>query len=558
MSPPPPAYPVFRNVYEETKHHAETVIHQSNLPWIILRPSIIMGHSISGEAESDKMVYGVMKLYHRLEQYLRRKYRDSGGPPEDLRFYVNARPDVTKNCIVVDDVVRLMMSARHNGKSRCIYHLCNPRPTHIGELHELLCQVVGIRNLFLCLTPSSNADRNQAMIDMGLKNYIQYMIHDDPVFDMTNTSQIVDLNTIKPFDRYLQLFLYRSYYANRLTKRIQSTHSGIVPHRLEPLKQYGDKSLSYYSIFNSCTAFRLADCEGFLPYVVSDNTAVMLGDPVSNNGSALIDGFISRCRSQNQNPAAIQITHSSAEMFNRHGFIVNKFGIETWIDLTRYDPAMSGKAYAKFRLWRNNSMAHGLTVEEKGLSGVNLGEVQGISENWLKKKKNHFELGVLLRKMRLVEEPFVRRFFACLNGKIIGYVFFDPVFLHQRIIGYAVDIQRYHSDGSPSNGRIHGAVPYMIIQAMARFKSEGVKWLSLGLSPLDKLDDNPFRESPDLKRLFTQLYQENQLYAFQGIAQHKRQYPSGVIVPVYFAAEESSGIENILNILNSIGLLGAM
>jgi lysylphosphatidylglycerol synthetase-like protein (DUF2156 family) len=85
----------------------------------------------------------------------------------------------------------------------------------------------------------------------------------------------------------------------------------------------------------------------------------------------------------------------------------------------------------------------------------------------------------------------------------------------------------------------------MIIQAMARFKSEGLNWLSLGLSPLEKLDDNPFRESPDLKRLFTQLYQENQLYAFQGIAQHKRQYPSGVIVPVYFAAEESSGIENI-------------
>lgn len=93
---------------------------------------------------------------------------------------------------------------------------------------------------------------------------------------------------------------------------------------------------------------------------------------------------------------------------------------------------------------------------------------------------------------------------------------------------------------------------------MVRFKSEGVKWLSLGLSLLEKLDDNPFRESPDLKRLFTQLYQENQLYAFKGISQHKRQYPSGVIVPVYFAAEDSSGIENILNILNAIGMLGAI
>ncbi|NEX15155.1 MAG: hypothetical protein C1943_00610 [Halochromatium sp.] len=56
--------PRFRNPYEETKYLGERLVRESSLPWVVLRPSIIMGHSRTGAVESDKMVYGAVKACH--------------------------------------------------------------------------------------------------------------------------------------------------------------------------------------------------------------------------------------------------------------------------------------------------------------------------------------------------------------------------------------------------------------------------------------------------------------------------------------------------------------
>ena len=63
-------------------------------PYIILRPSIIVGDSKTGEVGVDKMVYGVAKTYYLLTRLLNREYRDRGGIPEALKYYVKGEPGV--------------------------------------------------------------------------------------------------------------------------------------------------------------------------------------------------------------------------------------------------------------------------------------------------------------------------------------------------------------------------------------------------------------------------------------------------------------------------------
>jgi len=68
--------PVFRNPYEETKYHGEKLVRESSLLWTIIRPSIIMGHSETGECDSNKMVYGVIQCYYGLSTWVNRGYHE--------------------------------------------------------------------------------------------------------------------------------------------------------------------------------------------------------------------------------------------------------------------------------------------------------------------------------------------------------------------------------------------------------------------------------------------------------------------------------------------------
>jgi nucleoside-diphosphate-sugar epimerase len=544
------AQPMFRNPYEETKYQGEAIVRNSGLPFIIIRPSIVMGHSESGEVESDKMVYGVVKLYHLLFKLLKREYRDKGKIPDDLRYFTKGEQDATKNLIAVDDVIRVMNAIRENGEIGKTYHVCNPKYNTVWNIIQTIQDSLNINIVNLSMNMVESNDKKQKMINKGVKIYEPYMTITDPIFDLTNVSNVYPIEKIKQFTKELQLFMYSHYIKNRLQKTIEVNGSKPDFRRLKDITLFGRQTLSFSALYTDKEVLKIPYINGFLPYVRSDHTAVMVSDPISDNPEVLIKAFIDMCQSEGMNPSAIQITEDIAKIFAQHDFFLNKLGIETVLDLKKYDSELKGKKYEKLRRWRNNAEDNDINVVENHLSKINREEVQKISDKWITNKMNHSELGVLLRKMILSEEPYVRRFYAMQDGKILGYIFFDPMFSGGDVIGYYANIERYHTDGKP----IHGLLPAVIMAAAKKFKSEGLKKLSLGLSPLYSIEDNPFNEHEVLREVFEQFYEENTLYAFKGIAGHKRKYPATKI-PVYFASRKDSSIEDIFNIFNSVGIL---
>ena len=218
--------PEFRNVYEESKYQGEKIVRESGLPFIIMRPSIIMGDSATGEAKSDKMVYGVVKLCERALRTLQREYGET--IPSSVSYFIKGNRAASKNLIALDDVTDLMLRVRQKGQMGKTYHLCNPYSTTIGELEVCVQKILNIKFLTIAPDYPDRHDIRQKMIDRGIKVYEPYLMHSDPVFDMTNTRSISNL-AIKPVDDKLQCFLYEKY-----VNQLRSS----VPNRVEKSTPY--------------------------------------------------------------------------------------------------------------------------------------------------------------------------------------------------------------------------------------------------------------------------------------------------------------------------------
>ena len=124
-------------------------------------------------------------------------------------------------------------------------------------------------------------------------------------------------------------------------------------------------------------------------------------------------------------------------------------------------------------------------------------------------------------------EPFVRTFVARLQNEIIGFIRFDPAFGRSAVVGYCPNISR--ANESFKQG-LHYAI---MLEAVAQFRKEDVRWMHLGLSPLSPRMVAQVCPNPILEFLLRTIYRYgNRLYNFRGIEFTKSRF-FGQETPVY-------------------------
>lgn len=134
------APPAFRNVYEQSKWEAEQcaagLAKQQEATLTIYRPSIVVGHSVTGHATRFTGIYYLFRATSLLARAVVQKERiDRHAVP--LR--IPARADGQPNLICSDDVARSFGAlfdnlAAHNG----VYHLTHPHPPTNAQLKRVL------------------------------------------------------------------------------------------------------------------------------------------------------------------------------------------------------------------------------------------------------------------------------------------------------------------------------------------------------------------------------------------------------------------------------------
>ncbi len=150
--------PGFKNPYEQTKLACEKILRLSDVPLTIVRPSILIGDSVTLDPDGEtRMIYGYctsfflplvrafkgQKEYWQWHDYSKESFDTQGAR-------INADPRTTLNTITMDDTTRVFDAIRHDPYHHGMtYNVVNPQPVKMEWLMDTMERCLKIRNMKL-------------------------------------------------------------------------------------------------------------------------------------------------------------------------------------------------------------------------------------------------------------------------------------------------------------------------------------------------------------------------------------------------------------------------
>jgi 2-polyprenyl-6-methoxyphenol hydroxylase-like FAD-dependent oxidoreductase len=285
------------------------------------------------------------------------------------------------------------------------------------------------------------------------------------------------------------------------------------------LKQFGDQSSSYFSCQSACRYFVDASlgCVAYAPQKVGFKTVnVIPTRPLckSEDTYALLKRLELITSHQS---LLIGIDAVGRNALKPYGYSHSQLGREFQLPIKQFEVAGRAKKYLR---WVANFEKRGFEVKEQSWLEVDHERVETISSTWRKSKTFSWrELAMLTRPPVFNDEPGVRKFFCYLDGRLVGYVFFDPYYREGHVIGYCANILRCDPSIRP-----HGFLDYVILCATEKFRAEGIDSISLGMAPLYGVEAEE-NDLPLVRGLARFIYNNGSfIYAFKDLAYHKQRY----------------------------------
>ncbi len=231
-----PADTPSRNLYEWSKQEAERLVQRScredGLAALILRPSIVVGHSQTGRAIRFTGYYDVTRaiytLTHGLEVNLGAAF------DRDLHLRILARPEVRLNVVPIDFVTeamwRLSRRAPHDGR---VFHIVNEAPPLLADLFRHACAPLGVRGIELVPAeefehrPMSGLER---IFSRKTSFQAPYLL-EDPRFESTRSRSLVPASELPcpEIDEDLLRRINHYCYFEVLDRQFKRTRDSLLP-----------------------------------------------------------------------------------------------------------------------------------------------------------------------------------------------------------------------------------------------------------------------------------------------------------------------------------------
>lgn len=317
---------------------------------------------------------------------------------------------------------------------------------------------------------------------------------------------------------------------------------------LDYVRAFGSGSLAYSAVQQGMQVFEHGG--GAIAYRESLGHSIVLGDPLcaASTTDSLLDAFLATHR----RAIFAQISRSTGEALARRGFHVTPVGCDTELDVARV--TLAGSANRELRRAWNKGMNAGLTVTKARDSDALRFEMRQLSDRWLRTRRvKRRELSLLVRPLERTPEPGARIFVAHDDSRLAGFVIFDPRYRAGCNVGYAASTLRAEP-GAPS-----ATLDFIVLNALQRFKSEGVSKLSLGVMPFHDLDASTLAPTITAQPLYHLLrfIARTDCAPFlniHGLNFHKSRYRPQT-TPVYLAARSKSGLLPMTLLTRACGLL---
>ncbi|WP_158217533.1 SDR family oxidoreductase [Lottiidibacillus patelloidae] len=137
---------LFVNPYEESKCATEHLALEYNKYFevSIMRPSIIIGDSVTGEADTTFALYGLLRGLKLLKRKVSKQ--DNW---QETNYRLKIEPKTASNIVPVDYVAKVLALGLKYAEANKIYHITNPNPPSHESVFELIREVLDFPNLEL-------------------------------------------------------------------------------------------------------------------------------------------------------------------------------------------------------------------------------------------------------------------------------------------------------------------------------------------------------------------------------------------------------------------------
>ncbi len=170
------------NQYERSKIDAEAVVEASRMHVRIFRPSIVIGHSGTLDAESSMGVYGFLREMHRFVQAV-------DDPAALPALTIAADTDTGINLIPVDLVVSAAVEIAASDTRAHHFHLTNRHAALVRDAIPIVCELFGLP------APRFTTDRGElGDADQILARYLDFYLPylgGERRFERANTDAVV-------------------------------------------------------------------------------------------------------------------------------------------------------------------------------------------------------------------------------------------------------------------------------------------------------------------------------------------------------------------------------
>jgi nucleoside-diphosphate-sugar epimerase len=201
----------FLNVYEESKAQAESIIstfcEKNEIPYTIIRPSIVYGDSRTGRSlRFNALYFPLQSIKYIREIYLNDIINHGGKKSRQFGIFIDDEgylflplsiylpQEGALNLIPVDYFVNATMKIIANASSGGIYHLTNNSYTKleiISVYNEQFLKIKGVEIIYGMSTDNVLRNPAEELFDRFIEPYRSYL-SDNRIFDRANTDLVTD------------------------------------------------------------------------------------------------------------------------------------------------------------------------------------------------------------------------------------------------------------------------------------------------------------------------------------------------------------------------------
>jgi lysylphosphatidylglycerol synthetase-like protein (DUF2156 family) len=312
------------------------------------------------------------------------------------------------------------------------------------------------------------------------------------------------------------------------------------------LLNHGQHSLAYSTLQTGLKHYTLPGV-GAIAYRKCMGHTIVLGNPICayTDTRHLVESFM---KTRNRVIFA-QIDTQCAMLLESLGLFTTPAGADTAVHLS--DFTLNGHAKRDLRRARNSAARAGIEIAEVQDSRAERFQICQLSKRWLQRKRvSRRELSFLVRPLATDVERGVRIFTAIEGSRLIGTVIFDPMYKAGRCIGYVASTLRADAD-APS-----GTLDSIVLKAIDTFRAEGIRFLSLGVMPLHRIQKRTDNLAYPLWLALRTLaaLPRSPLVNARGLCFHKSRYRPEE-VPVYIATTSPVGLIPMAILTRVCGIL---